>query len=113
MRRVLLLTILLMPTATLGLSFAQPSTNSEIAQAGKLRVGMNAATAVLLTRTPEQGITGGVGFELGKFIARKVGAVLELATYPASDSFSQSYGKNEWDIAFGSKTPLVEDKADF
>jgi polar amino acid transport system substrate-binding protein len=113
MRRVLFLTILLIVAAMLRLSFAQSSTNSEIAQAGKLRVGMNAATAVLLTRTPEQGTTGGVGFELGKFIARKVGAVLELAAYPASDSFSQSYGKNEWDIAFGSKTPLVEDKADF
>jgi polar amino acid transport system substrate-binding protein len=50
---------------------------------------------------------------LGKFIARKSGAVLELNAYPNTDSFIQTFGKSEWDIGFGTRLPLVAEKADF
>jgi polar amino acid transport system substrate-binding protein len=86
---------------------------SEIAPAGKLRVAMNAQTAVLLQRTPDGKITGGVGLELAKFIAKKLEAVLELAAYPDSNTYTQSFGKGEWDIVFAVRTPLVAEKADF
>ena len=77
MRRVLLLAILLsIGTATSRLSFAQSPISAEIAPNGKLRVSFNAATAVLLTRAPDNTMTGGVGLELGKFIAQKLGCVL-------------------------------------
>jgi len=50
---------------------------------------------------------------LGKFIAGKLGVVLELKAYANADSLSQTFGRGEWDLAFGAKTPLVADKADF
>jgi hypothetical protein len=113
MRRILLLATLLMATSIPGSSSGQPAINSEIAPAGKLRVAMNAATPIQLMRTPDGKIIGGVGVELGKFMAKKLGVVLELAPYPDSNNYGQSFGKGEWDIGFGVKSPLVAEKADF
>src|SRR5688572_8169240 len=56
---------------------AQPAISSEIAPLGKLRVAMNAQTPVLLQRTPDGKITGGVALEVGKFIAEKLGVPFE------------------------------------
>lgn len=113
MRRTLLLAIVLIATSIPGTALAQPAISTEIAPQGKLRVSLNAATAVLLTRTSDGTITGGVGLELGKFMAGKFGAVLELVAYPNSNTYTETFGKGEWDIGFGSKTPLTADKADF
>jgi len=113
MRRYLLLAILLMATVIPELSFAQPSINSEIAPQRKLRVAMNGSTVVLAMPTPDGKIAGGVAVELGKFMAGKFGAVLELLVYPGSSAYAQSFGKGDWDIGFGGKTSLVADKADF
>jgi polar amino acid transport system substrate-binding protein len=96
-----------------GVALAQPAVSAEIAPQGKLRVAMNASTVVLVMRTPDGKITGGVGVELGKFMAAKLGAVLELVVYPGSNVYISSFGKGEWDIGFGGRTPLVADKADF
>ena len=113
MRRYLSLAILLIVTAIPGLSFAQPSISSEIAPTGKLRVAASVSTAVLLARTSDGKITGGVAPDVGKFIAEKLGVPFELVTYSNADTYSQSFGKGEWDIGFGSQHPLVADKADF
>lgn len=113
MRRVLLLIVFLIATAKPEASFAQSPISAEIAPTGKLRVAMNAGTAVLLTRTPDGMITGGVGLALGKFFARKFGAVLELVAYPNASTYTETFGKGEWDIGFGPRTPLTAEKADF
>ena len=113
MRRILLLAIVLIATSIPWSALAQPEIRSEIAPTGKLRVAMNAETVVLLTRTPDGKITGGVGLEVAKFIAKKLGTVLELAPYPNSNSYTQSFGRGEWDIGLGTRSPLVAEKADF
>lgn len=113
MRRVLLLAMLLTATATPWISFAQSPISKEIAPTGKLRVAMNAASAVLLTRTPDGAITGGVGVALAKFFSGKFGTVVELIAYPNSATYTQTFGKGEWDIGFGPRTPLTAEKADF
>lgn len=113
MRRVLLLIVFLIATANPRASFAQSPINAEIAPMGKLRIAMNAATAVLLTQTSDGLITGGVGYSLSKFFSGKLGTVVELVAYPSSETYTQTFGKNEWDIGLGSKTPLTEERADF
>ena len=113
MRRYFLIAILLTVAAVPRLSFAQPAVNSEIAPTGKLRVATNASTSVLLTRTPDGKVIGGVAVDVGKFIAEKLGVPFELVPYSSSDTYSKSFGKGEWDIGFGTRTPLVADKADF
>ena len=113
MRQFLLLAIVLIAISIPGGVSAQPAISAEIAPQGKLRVAMNASTVVLVMRTPDGKITGGVGVELGKFMAGKFGAVLELVVYPGSNVYMQSFGKGEWDIGFGGRTPLAAEKADF
>jgi polar amino acid transport system substrate-binding protein len=111
--RGLLALAFVMPIVIPNASTAQSPINKELAPMGKLRVAMNAGTAVLLTRTSDGLITGGVGYSVSKFISGKLGTVVELVVYPNSDTYTQTFGKNEWDIGLGSKTPLTEDKADF
>jgi polar amino acid transport system substrate-binding protein len=113
MRRILLLAILLMATSIPEGAFGQTAISSEIAPAGKLRVATNATTPVQLKRTPDGKIIGGVAVEVGKFIAEKLGLPFELVPYPDSNTYTQSFGKGEWDIGFGARTPLVAEKADF
>jgi polar amino acid transport system substrate-binding protein len=111
--RGLLALAFVLPITRPNTSSAQSPINKELAPTGKLRVAMNTATPVLLTRTSDGLITGGVGYSLSKFISGKLGTVVELVVYPNSDTYNQTFGKNEWDIGLGSKTPLTEQKADF
>jgi polar amino acid transport system substrate-binding protein len=113
MRRILLLAIVLIAISIPGGVSAQPAISSEIAPLGKLRVAMNASTVVLVMRTPDGKVAGGVGVELGKFMAGKLGAVLELVVYPGSSAYSQSFGKGDWDIGFGGKSSAGGREADF
>jgi len=113
MRRIVLSAILLIATSIPEGAFGQPSIITEIAPTGKLRVAMNAQTPVLLRKAPDGKIIGGVGLEVGKFIAEKLGVPFELVPYPNSNTYTQSFGKGEWDIGFGTRTPLVSEKADF
>jgi hypothetical protein len=82
-----LLAIIVTATLISGGAFGQSAITSEVAPSGKLRVTMNASTAVLLKRTPEGKITGGVGFEVGKFIAERLGVPFEILPYPDSNTY--------------------------
>jgi polar amino acid transport system substrate-binding protein len=113
MHRFLWLGICLIASSILGNALAQSPITSEIAPTGKLRVAMNAGTPVLVMRTPDGKVTGGVGVELGRFIADKLGIPFELVAYPNAEKYTQTFGKDEWDIGFGAKTPLVAEKAEF
>src|ERR1043165_1821757 len=84
MNGVLLSFILVVVFTLPGNLTAQSTIMSEIAPAGKLRVAMNAGTPVLLMRTADGKTTGGVGVEIGKFIAEKLGVSFELIPYPNS-----------------------------
>jgi len=100
-------------TVVPNLSVAPSPIHKELAPTGKLRLALNSGTPVLFTRTSDGVVTGGVGYALGKFISGKLGTVVELVAYPSSDTYTQSFGKTEWDIGLATKTPLTEDKADF
>ena len=84
------------------LAFGQTPPASEIAQGGKLRVGMIAIT-----------VLGGVAEPIARFIGQKLGAAVEPVMYPNPDAYLQSFGKDEWDIAIGPRVLAPEDKAEF
>jgi polar amino acid transport system substrate-binding protein len=113
MRRILLLTIVLIAISIPGGVSAQPAISSEIAPLGKLRVAANAATRAQVMRTSDGKIIGGLVPEVGKFIADKLGLAFELVPYPDANAYTQSFGKGEWDIGFTVRRPLISDKADF
>jgi polar amino acid transport system substrate-binding protein len=111
--RGLLAIAIVVPIVVPNLSVAQSPIHKELAPTGKLRLALNSGVPVLLTRTSDGVVTGGVGYSLSKFIAGKLGTAVELVGYPNSDTYTQSFGKSEWDIGLGPKTPPTEDKADF
>jgi ABC-type amino acid transport substrate-binding protein len=76
-------------------------TSSEIAPAGKLRVGMIAIT-----------VLGGVAEPIARFVGQKLGAAVEPVMYPNPEAYLQSFGKGEWDIAIGPRVLAPADKAD-
>jgi ABC-type amino acid transport substrate-binding protein len=82
MRRILLLASFLSAISIPGDVSAQPAISSEIAPLGKLRVAMNAGNPVLIKRAPDGKIIGGVAFDVGKFIAEKLGVSFEVVPYP-------------------------------
>jgi len=75
--------------------------SSEIAPAGKLRVGMIAIT-----------VLGGVAAPVATFIGSKLAVTVEPVMYPNPDAYAQSFGKNEWDIAIGPRALASDEKAD-
>jgi polar amino acid transport system substrate-binding protein len=113
MREIFFIGILLLASSVPRSALGQPAVTSEITPTGKLRVAMNGGVPVLLTRGPDGDVTGGVGLEMAKFMAEKLGVPFELVAYTGSDAFIQSFGKAEWDIGIGPQTPLVADKANF
>jgi hypothetical protein len=83
------------------LAFGQTSPASEIAPAGKLRVGM-----IVIT------VLGGVAEPVAAYVGRKLGAAVEPVMYPNPKAYLQSFGKGEWDIAIGPRVLAPTDKAD-
>lgn len=113
MRRILLSAILLIATSIPGVALAQPAISSEIAPLGKLRVLTGGTNPVLVRRTPDGKIIGGVALDVGKFIAEKLGVSFELILYAGAQAYTDTLGKGEWDIAIGAPTALAAEKADF
>lgn len=85
---------------------AQTTVITEIAPTGKLRVGMNAANATLVTRAAD-GSVSGLSVDLGKFIAEKLGLEFEPVVYATAAAFTASFGKGEWDIIVTGRNPLA------
>jgi polar amino acid transport system substrate-binding protein len=99
MNRLLLSIALLVGLA--GVAFGQTSPTSEIAPGGKLRVGMIAIT-----------VLGGVAEPVAEFMGQKLGATVEPVMYPNPDSYLQSFGHGEWEVAIGPCVLAAADKAD-
>ena len=91
---------------------AQMTVTAEIAPTGKLRVGMNAANATLVTRAAD-GSVSGISVDLGKFIAEKLGLAFEPVVYAAAAAYTASFGKGEWDIIVTGRNPLAAKLVDF
>lgn len=111
-RTIVLPAIILLGASISGGALGQAAPSSEIAPTGKLRVGMT-ANRILLTQAPD-GRVSGVGPDLGKFIAKRLGLPFEPVIYSNPEAYTQSFGKGgEWDIAIGGRSRLAAEKADF
>ena len=91
---------------------AQQTSATEIAPSAKLRVGFQTASPILAKRAPD-GSVSGVVVDLGKFIADKLGVAFEPVVYANQEAYAQSFGKGEWDIVIGVRSPLADPSPDF
>ena len=92
--------LLLLALAAPARAQVQPSTAAEIAPAGKLRVGFQTASPIVTKQAPD-GTVSGIAVDLGRFVAQKLDVAFVPVAYANQQAYSQSFGKDEWDVVIG------------
>ena len=84
-----------------------------LAPTGKLRVGLylGGPTSIIRGATPDE--SKGVGFDLGKELARRMGVPFEPVVYPAVGGVIDGLKSGEWDLAFLALSPERESVVNF
>ena len=84
-----------------------------LAPSGKLRVALytGAPASVIPGATPSE--PKGVGFDLGKELARRIGVPFEPVVYPSPGAIMDGLKTGEWDVSFFGPTPARESVLDF
>ena len=84
-----------------------------LAPTGKLRVALYVGSPASIVRgaTPDQ--SKGVGFDLGKELARRIGVPFEPVVYPSPGAIMDGLTSGEWDLTFFGPTPARVSVLDF
>jgi len=104
----------LLLTGCAGISTA-PTTEARqaLAPTGKLRVGLQLGSPHNVIRDPVSGEMKGVGFDLGKELARRMGIPFEPVLYPSVGALLDSGKTGAWDVAFVGFSPARAKEWDF
>jgi polar amino acid transport system substrate-binding protein len=78
---------------------------SELAPAGKLRVGLNLTNIVTFTKDAQSGELRGVAVDLGRALAAELGLAFEPVLYATAPKLVEAVGSGEWDVAFMAADP--------
>jgi len=109
-------------TAVLGLLLAgcagirtapTPEARQALAPTGKLRVGLQLGSPHNVIRDSVSGEMKGVGFDLGKELARRMGVPFEPVLYPSVGALLDSGKSGAWDVAFVGFSPARAKEWDF
>jgi len=73
---------------------------SELAPAGKLRVGVNLGNFLLVTKDPATGELRGVVPDLAQELGRRLDAQVELIRYPGAGEVADAAKTGGWDVGF-------------
>lgn len=101
-------------TAALGLVIAacasissapSPEARQTLAPTGKLRVALYSGSPASIVRGATLDDSKGVGFDLGKDLARRIGVPFEPVVYPNPGAVMGGLKSGEWDITFFGPTP--------
>ncbi len=84
-----------------------------LAPTGKLRVGLylGAPASIIRGATPDE--SKGVGFDLGKELARRIGVPFEPVVYPSPGAVMDGLKSGEWDLTFLGPSPGRENVLNF
>ena len=77
-----------------------PQAKSELTSSGKLRVGVNLGNFLLVNKDPATGELRGVVPDLAAELARRLGTVAELVSYPGAGEVADAASKDAWDVGF-------------
>ena len=104
----------LLVTGCAGISTAPTSeARQALAPTGKLRVGLLLGSPTHVTKDSASGEMKGVGFDLGKELARRMGVPFEPVLYPSIAAVLDSGKSGDWDVAFIGFTPGRAKDLDF
>ena len=90
-----------------------PEAQQALAPTGKLRVGLQLANPLNAIRDSASGEMKGVGFDLGKELARRMGVPFEPVLYPSVGALLDSGKSGAWDVAFVGFSPARAKEWDF
>lgn len=97
-------------------SVASPPSQQErqaLAPTGKLRVALYLGAPASVVRGATPGESKGVGFDLGKELARRIGVSFEPVVYPSPGAIVEGLKSGEWDLTFFGPTPARESVLNF
>jgi len=84
-----------------------------LAPTGKLRVALYTGAPASIVRGATPDDSKGVGFDLGKELARRMGVPFEPVVYPSPGAIMEGLKAGAWDITFFGPTPARESVLDF
>lgn len=90
-----------------------PEARQALAPTGKLRVGLFLGGPTSVIKDPASGEMKGVGFDLGKELARRMGVPFEPVVYPSLGALLDNARSGQWDIAFLAVLPERTKDMDF
>jgi len=90
-----------------------PEARQALAPTGKLRVGLYLGNPLSVVRDSASGEMKGVGFDLGKELARRMGVPFEPVVYPSIRALLDSAKSGGWDVASIAFTPARAKDMDF
>jgi polar amino acid transport system substrate-binding protein len=90
-----------------------PEVRDALAPTGKLRVALQQGNALNVTKDPVSGEMKGVGFDLGKELALRLGVPFEPVLYPSIASLLDSGRAGGWDVAHFGFSPERAKEFDF
>ena len=89
--------VVAMPLAAQEVSIAA---RSALTQGGKLRVGLNLANSVTVTKDTQTGELRGVAVDLSRALASTLGVTFEPVLYPSPAKMAEAASAGQWDVAF-------------
>jgi polar amino acid transport system substrate-binding protein len=117
-----MLTFRLLAIASLGLlltgyagsnTVPTPEMRQALAPTGTLRVGLQLGSPHNVTRDSVSGELKGVGFDLGRELARRLGVPFEPVLYPSVGVLLDNGKTGAWDVAFVGFSPARAKEWDF
>jgi polar amino acid transport system substrate-binding protein len=104
----------LLLTSLAGISIAQtPEVRQALAPTGRLRVGLYQGNPLSVVRDSASGEMKGVGFDLGKELARRLGIPFEPVVYPSVAALLDGGKSSAWDVASIAFSPERAKDTDF
>lgn len=79
-----------------------------LAPTGRLRVGLYRGGPASVIQDPASGEMKGVGFDLGKELARRMGVPFEPVVYPTPQALIEDFKSGRLDVAFSALSPERE-----
>jgi len=90
-----------------------PEARQSLAPTGPLRVGLQLGSPHNVIRDPTTGEMKGVGFDLGRELAGRLGIPFEPVMYPSVGPLLEAGKSGAWDVAFVGFSPARANEWDF
>jgi polar amino acid transport system substrate-binding protein len=77
-----------------------PAVRAVLAPTGTLRVGINLGNFLLTAKDPVTGEPRGIAVDLGRELGRRLGAPVEIVSYPTPGELADAAASGAWDVGF-------------